>query len=55
MTRAQFDRIKLAGTTARQNGKKAEANTYAGKASLRAEHEAWVSGWIEADRLNRGK
>ena len=55
MNRADHDRAKLAGITARQNGKKQDANPYAGKPALRVLAGAWDSGWIEADRLNRRK
>lgn len=50
----QYERAKLAGLTARQNGRKRDANPYANKPALRVLADAWLSGWIEADRLNRG-
>lgn len=55
MTKQQIDRAKLQGVTARQAGKKQDANPYAGKASLRHLADAWLAGWIETDRLHRGK
>lgn len=55
MTRADHDRAKLAGITARQNGKKQDANPYARKPALRVLADAWLEGWNEANRLNRRK
>jgi len=53
MNRADHDRAILAGITARQNGKKQDANPYAGKPALRVLSDAWLEGWISADRLNQ--
>jgi len=52
MTKQQIDRAKLAGISARQVGKKREANPYAGKPSLRDLGDAWLSGWVQQDRLS---
>lgn len=51
--RQQYESAKLAGHSARQNGKKRDANPYANKPALRTLADAWLSGWIEADRINR--
>ena len=53
MTRAQYERCRLQGIAARQGGRPAEANPYAGKASLRRQADAWAAGWDEANRSIR--
>lgn len=55
MSQRDYERAKLAGLSARQAGKPRDANPYRNKPSLRMQAEAWESGWIEADRINRGK
>ena len=53
MTKKDIDRARLQGVSARQAGKKQDANPYQGKPALRLQADAWLAGWIEIDRLHR--
>lgn len=50
MTRRDYERCRLQGLQARQGGRPAEANPYAGKPALRRQADAWAAGWGEANR-----
>ena len=53
MTKKDLDRARLQGVSARQSGKKPDANPYQGKPALRHQADAWMTGWNETDRLHR--
>lgn len=48
MNEKDFQRIYLAGYTARQNGKKEKDNPYADKPSLQIQRSQWQSGYNDA-------
>lgn len=55
MTQKQFERCRLQGIAARQSGRPADANPYAGKPALRRQADAWAAGWGEENlRRKRG-
>ena len=55
MTEREYKRLYLDGYNKRQAGTKADANPYAGKASLRRQADAWDAGWIDANVKMRAR
>lgn len=55
VTKQQYDRAYLQGTSARQVGRKQDENPYRNKPSLRTLAEAWTSGWQADDMAIRSR